>query len=466
MLNKSFWIHTSFKCLCVLSSSLSCAAIAQAQAQPRPTQVPAGTPAAQAGGTKVQGKQLQQMFQAQSAQNQAQANAKSFAGQAQPGQAPQAQAAQAQAAQTQAGQMQPGPMRPGQPVMQQQAGQQFNQQPGQQPGQQAVQQPGQVPNGQAQNVAGQPNNGQNPVGVPLTPQQAAAIAAAQQQALAGGGVNPVPPFGPLTKEWEVFLDQVLTRWEAESSKVEKFQCEFVRFQYNPTQVAPDHFTVAKGELKYLKPDKGLLKVNVIQYYAGKDDKGQAKYEINAKREFGEYWTCDGENIYDLNRNEKVCTIFELPPNMRGAGIQASPLPFVFGVKKQDLLARYWIKPLPQPKERPNEIWLEVYPRRADDASNYQKLQVVLDLKDWMPMGLIVFLNNWTPQSPHRELYQFEKRVVNATNILPQIFQKEFIPAKPPADWKVIKERAEEPQAQQPADQPRVAQPPQAGVPVR
>ncbi len=61
--------------------------------------------------------------------------------------------------------------------------------------------------------------------------------------------------------------------------------------------------------------------------------------------------------------------------------------------------------------------------------------------------------------PHRELYQFDKRVVNATNILPQIFQKEFIPAKPPADWKVIEEKYQEPQAQPPADQPRVAQPP-------
>ncbi len=291
------------------------------------------------------------------------------------------------------------------------------------------------------------------------------MAEAQQQALAGGGVNPVQPFEPLNKEWRDFLDKVLTKWEEESSKVEKFQCEFVRFQYDPTMVSPDYYTVGRGELKYLKPDKGLLKVNTLQVYDGKDEKGQAKYGINKTREFGEYWMCDGQNVYDMNRNDKVCTIFELPPDQRGTAIQASPLPFVFGVKKQDLMARYWIKPLPQPKDRPNEIWLEVYPRRADDAVNYQKLQVVLDLKDWMPMGLIVFLNNWTPQSPHRELYQFEKRVVNATNLLPQIFQKEFIPAKPPADWKVIKQPNQEPQAEQPGNQPRVAQPPQPGAPV-
>lgn len=454
MLNKSSWIHTTFNWFCLIGSGLYLTTIADAQVQrPVAAQQPAATGQPNVGqpngaGTKVQSKQLQQMFQAQSAQNQAQAVAKQSAAGGQPINQQQLQPGQPQMVQ------QPGQIQPGQ-VQQVQSGQMPLQ-----PGQGL---PGQF--GQAQNAAGQPNPGQNAIQVPLTPAQIAAIAEAQQQALAAGVVNPVPPFEPLNQQWQAFLDQVLTKWEAESSKVEKFQCEFSRFQYDPTIVSPDHYTVARGELKYLKPDKGLLKVNTLAFHAGKDDKGNAKYATNPKRQFGEYWICDGQNIYDMNRNDKVCTIFQLPPAMRGAGIQASPLPFVFGVKKQELEARYWIKPLPQPKDRPNEIWLEVYPRRADDAANYVKLQVVLDLKDWMPMGLIVFGTQWSPQSQHRELYQFEKRVVNATNILPQIFQKEFIPAKPPADWKVIEEKYQEPQAEKPADQPRVAAPPQPGAPI-
>ena len=435
MLKKSFWIHTTLNGLCLLGSGLCLLTPAQAQTQRAGATAPPATGAQP--GTKVQGSQLQQMFQAQSTQNQAQAAA---------GQKAQQFAPQGNGQRQVAGQL---PVGQGQ-VVQGQVGQ----------GQ------AQLGQGQGQPAAGQPNAAGQPVGQPLTPEQAAAIAAAQQIAIAGGGVNPVPPFDPLTKDWQDFLEKVLTRWEAESAKVEKFQCEFVRFQYDPTMVSPDHYTVARGELKYLKPDKGLLKINVLSIHAGKDDKGQSKYEVNAKRQFGEYWTCDGHNVYDMNRNDKVCTIIELPPNMRGAGIQASPLPFVFGVKKQELQARYWIKPLPQPKDRTNEIWLEVYPRRADDAANYLKLQVVLDLRDWMPMGLIVFRNNWSPEAQHRELYQFEKRVVNGTNILPQIFQKEFIPAKPPEDWKVIEEKYQEPQAEKAPDQPRVAAPPQPEAPIR
>lgn len=455
MLNKSFWIQPTIKCLCVLSCSLGLATAVSAQGQRQPVQQPAAGgqpgatapgPGAPASGTKVQSKQLQQMFQAQSAQNQAQYAARQQAAgqptQQQPQQAGQPgmrqQLGQGQLGQGQAGQ---GQAQAGQPI----AGQ----------GQPGV---------QGQGGAGQ-TNGQNSARVPLSPEQAAAITAAQELAASGGGINPVPPFEQPSPEWQEWLEKVLVKWEAESSKVQKFQCEFQRFQFDPTLSATEHYTFAQGELKYMQPDKGLFKVNTLKYLAGKDDKGQSKYELNRKKEFGEYWICDGQNVHLLDRNEKTCTIYQLPPAMRGVGIQASPLPFVFGVKKDELKSRYWINPLPPPKDRPNEIWLEVYPRRAADASNYLKLQVVLDMRDWMPMGLIVFMPNWRPEAQHRELYQFEKRVVNATNILPQMFQKEFIPAKPPADWKVIEEKYQEPQAQQPADQPRVAQPPQPGAPV-
>lgn len=485
MLTKSLLTQSSIHYICLISIGLCTFGTAQAQIQ-RPAVQPQAQPqtqppntgvqpggAAQPGATKVQTKQLQQMFQAQSAQNQSQYGARQ---QVAPGQQPTAQPGTAQ--------QQPA----GQPVMrqpqfgQQQAGQQ---QAGQQQfgqGQASQMQQGQFPPsqgqiGQAQSAQGQPNSGQNPGQnaaqnpvqnsgpMALTPEQAAAVALAQQQANAGGGINPVAPFPALTKEWQDYLEKVLDKWELESGKVQKFQCEFVRYQYDPTLVTEDCYTLAQGELKYMQPDKGLFKVNTLKYHAGKDDKGQPKYELNAQKQFGEYWICDGENVHLLDRNEKVCTIYQLPPQVRGAGIKSSPLPFVFGVKKQEMKSRYWIKPLPQPKDRPNEIWLEVYPRRADDASNYLKLQVVLDLRDWMPMGLIVFTPNWRPDAPHRELYQFDKRVVNATNILPQIFQKEFIPAKPPADWKVLEEKYQEPQAQPAADQPRVAQPPQFGAPV-
>ncbi len=470
MLNKSSWNHVTFNCVCLIGSGLCCLTTIEAQTQQRPSQ---GQPAgAQPGGTPVKSKQLQQMFQTQSAQNQAAARQSAGQTNPQPGQQqfqPQQQLPTGQPGQpatnpSQFGQGQPGTFQ--RQLTQAQQGQlpQGQLPQGQLPQGQPAANQGQF--GQAQNAQTAPNNGQNPTGpVPLTPEQAAAVALAQEQALAGGGVNPVAPFPPLNKEWTDYLDKVLTKWESESSKVQKFQCEFKRYQYDPTLIAAEHYTFAQGELKYMQPDKGLFKVNALVYHAGKDEKGQPKYEPNPKKEFGEYWICDGENVHLLDRNEKVCTIYQLPPNMRGAGIQASPLPFVFGVKKQDLMARYWINPLPQPKDRNNEIWLEVFPRRADDASNYLKLQVVLDMRDWMPMGLIVFMPNWRPNAQHRELYQFDKRVVNASNILPQLFQKEFIPAKPPADWKVIQEKYQEPQAQQPADQPRVAQPPQTTGPV-
>ncbi len=302
--------------------------------------------------------------------------------------------------------------------------------------------------------------------VQLTPEQAEAARAAQQAALAEGMVNPVPPFEPLKPEYQDYLDRVLAKWEEESSKVNRYECEFLRYQFDPSLVTQHAYTVAAGTVKYMKPDKGLFKVNEIVYYKTEDENKQPKYEVNAQKQFGEYWICDGQYVHVLDQNEKKCTKYQLPPHMRGQAIHMSPLPFVFGVKATELKARYWLRPLNPPADRKNEVWLEVYPRRADDAANYQRLQVVIDLQDWMPKGLIVFLPNYRPEAPHRELYEFKKRSINAANLMSALFQREFIPQDPPKDWKVIVEPYQPAEAEAKPAEPRVANPPGNNPPLR
>lgn len=312
--------------------------------------------------------------------------------------------------------------------------------------------------------ANPPSGGVPPGAQPQATQQPNAQQPADQQPnaqqLANGVVNPVAPFPPLNEKWQAYLDQVLAKWELESGKVQRYESKFKRFQFDPTLAAPTTaYTIAAGTLKYMKPDKGLFKVNQLVYFNGHDKDGAPQYKPNPQKEFGEYWICDGKYVHVLDQNEKKCTKYELPPNMRGQSIHLSPLPFVFGVRAAELTARYWVQPVSPPEGRQNEVWLEVYPRRADDAANYQRLQVVLDLKDWMPKGLIVFLPNWRAGAPHRELYEFEDRTINGAALLNTLFPREFIPADPPKDWKVIIEPYEESPA-------RVATPPAAVPQVR
>jgi hypothetical protein len=130
--------------------------------------------------------------------------------------------------------------------------------------------------------------------------------------------------------------------------------------------------------------------------------------------------------------------------MQGAEVFNSPLPFVFGVDAAKLKARYWIRPLEPPKDDkgvPNQnlVLLEVYPKTVDDAVNYHHVTVYLDVKEFLPIAIEIALTNWTPQQPHREFFQFEERVLNAsllTKINETLFRQAFIPAQPPKDWKV------------------------------
>jgi TIGR03009 family protein len=326
----------------------------------------------------------------------------------------------------------------------------------------------------AQSATGQATNGPSPqaqapqaAGAQVANPQAAAPQAATPQASGGqpltdpgGLVNPVAPFPALNAEWQAYLDKVLDAWEKKTSEFSRFSCTFKRYQFDPTLVQAYPYTMALGSIKYMKPDQGLFRADQLVYYSGLDNEQKPQYKENPQKKFGEYWICDGQYVHVLDQNEKKCTKYELPPAMRGNAIYLSPLPFLFGVKAEDIKSRYWIRPLPLPKDRTNEVWLEAFPRRADDAANYQKVQVVLDLKDFMPKGLIVFLPNWREEAQHREVYEFSDRRTNETLLEKlDLFKKEFIPKDLPEDWKVIIEPYQAPQAAPSGETPRVATPP-------
>lgn len=328
-------------------------------------------------------------------------------------------------------------------------------------GQQGAQ-AGAVPNGQP-NADGQ-------VRVPLVnPQQAV------QQGLAE---VPKQPFPPLAAGEQQFLDQVLNVWEKRTAQVQRYQCDFGRWQYDPAKFFDannpqgSYYSQAKGKIKYMHPDKGVFKVDELKTIANKNPPA---WKVNPRQPHGEYWICDGQWVFIRDRNNKKELQVELPPNMRGAGIPDSPLPFLFGVKAARLKARYWIRPVQAPPGD-ESVWLEAWPKRADDAGNYSRVQVVLDRKDILPRALIVFMPNWRPNQEHKEIYQFSNRITPQNNLWNQIqgaFGKDFIREKLPSDWTIDKQPfipAAQQQAmmqqmqQQQAAQPqgRVAQPPAGG----
>lgn len=298
------------------------------------------------------------------------------------------------------------------------------------------------------------------VGLTGSAQQAVPPAGAQrvpvtvvspEQAVAAGEARVAQaPFEPLTAPQQQYLDTVLGVWERSTGEIEHYQCNFTRWQYDPTIDKDAPAVWDKGILKYAKPDKGLFRVDERQSISKKGPQP----EYRASDQAGEYWICDGEYVHILDRDAKKAQKIQLPPMMRGQGIYLSPLPFLFGVKAIEIKQRYWIRPV-KPPAGSEDVWLEAYPKRSDDAGSYSRVQVVLDKDEVLPKALIVFLPHYRPEFPHREVYEFGERQKNLTllNAIKQgLFMKDFIDTKLPADWQVIVEPYIEPQEVAPAGQ--------------
>jgi len=279
------------------------------------------------------------------------------------------------------------------------------------------------------------------------------------------------PWPDLTPDRQAHLDQVLNHWEKSTSDIERYSCKFLRWQYNSSANFVDelakklgrdirHIDVSKasGEVKYMSPDKGTFKIDQLIKLSGQlDAKNQPEYK-SFENVFGEWWLCDGDRVYEYDRSAKKCTIFTMPPALKGEGILESPMPFMFGVKADKIKARYWVRTLPPPNDQQNkprdDIYVvEAYPKFQADATNYDHVQVYLDRELFLPVMLVKFNTEHVDEpnqvlNDNREVFQFSDRVKNA-NLLQKvsdvIWRKAFIHSDIPKDW-TVEERAFAPPA--------------------
>lgn len=281
----------------------------------------------------------------------------------------------------------------------------------------------------------------------------------------GGQVVTERPFPEPSPQDQQYIDQLLKVWEEKTAGIDRFSADFTRWEYDShapgvAELAKRlgrsdiHIAAGKGVIRFQKPDKGLFRTD--KYYKSTGNAG-ANGDVELmedKQNFGEYVICDGKNVWDYDRKEKICTRLELPPEMQGLGIMNSPLPFLFGVRAEEIKERYWVRAIPpgnQPNGQPytDRYAVEAYPKYPVDAVNYHHVQIVLDREQFLPFAMILYMPEWTDKSiqengvvieprDKRMFYQFDNRRSNA-NIFQllneKLFLQEFIPTEPPSDWK-------------------------------
>jgi TIGR03009 family protein len=248
-----------------------------------------------------------------------------------------------------------------------------------------------------------------------------------------------------------YVDRVLAALEQQCDRVNCFECTFNRFVFNAAVHPTNPESCSEGMLCGRKPNYWQFKEDKRVTMAGRKPDGSPDYKENPAAPHGDWWVCDGEWVHNLDRREKKAVRTQLPPQLRGNNNPLSPLPFLFGVKAAEVKARYYVRGLTPPPGS-NDVWIEAWPKRADDAGNYSRVQVALDKKDSLPNAMIMFMPNWANNAQNREVFNFAQREVNSNNLLDKIkqniFMKSFIETNVPNDWNVIQEPWVPPQVQQ------------------
>lgn len=253
------------------------------------------------------------------------------------------------------------------------------------------------------------------------------------------------PFPQLSPEHIAYLDQLLGFWEHSSGQIDMFQCKFNRWVYDPVFGPPRDAngelpakTISSGQIKYKTPDKGLFFVEGIWQYTASGDPQAEPWQPTGLQE---QWICDGIHIHEFDYENKQLIKRELPPEMRGKGLSNGPLPFLFGAKKDELNARYWVRVI-TPQDATGEYWIEAYPKYPADARNYYKVVIILDESDFLPRATEIFDPNYHPQTnPTRTVFEFEERKIfkeGQVNLdIRKLFAPEFFEPKVDRDWKEI-----------------------------
>jgi TIGR03009 family protein len=299
-------------------------------------------------------------------------------------------------------------------------------------------------NGQARSAQNQQQQNRQYSTPNLTPEQQAAQKQAAQQAFNEQErlrqqrvkqlANPqqpikvVQPAGfPLDEATAHYVDQLLDFWETNSKKVTKYKCGFRRYEYDRGIVAwKDPQTnrlaahsVVEGRIRFAAPDRARYETTRVMKFIKPPEApgGQAEFreaENKEEREAAkELWICDGTTLFDFDFGQKRLMETQIPKDMQG-NVTDSPLPFIFGAEKKAILDRYWVRSVVPTQGVENEYWLELYPKRASDARNYSKIEVIIAKEDFLPKAMHMYSAQYDPSKGNEtsRYFAFENREVN------------------------------------------------------
>lgn len=182
---------------------------------------------------------------------------------------------------------------------------------------------------------------------------------------------------------------ILQNWEKAGTITKTLEGQHRRYVYDSVYKV---IRQAEGEFYYETPDRGRIDLTTPKEFK----EGQVanlkgvQYTIQKDRE--ERWVCDGTQLISINEARKEYERIPIPPEHRGKNIENGPLPFVFGITVEKMVARYNIT-LFEPSEggqhdlSKNKIHLKVTPLWEVDAASWQEAEILLWADTYLPEGI-------------------------------------------------------------------------------
>lgn len=272
--------------------------------------------------------------------------------------------------------------------------------------------------------------------------QAQAANGSQATAVNQGGQAP-EGFDNLTPEHLAYIERLLEYWEKSSAQVKRCECDFDRWDYDAAIVAKRNpadnrlvaHRVVRGKIRFSAPDQAQYESTEMWSY--QNPEAENPYVQLTGDGDHEKWICDGSSVYEFDFANRRLYESKIPPSQAGNGLLDSPLPFLFGAKKDQILSRYWLR-IATPQGVENEYWLVAVPKRQEDARTYSKVEIILAKEDFLPKSLHIYSVNYDPATTAvSQAVVFKNRKINSQLSGFQDFLGVFVRPKTDIGWQRI-----------------------------
>ena len=195
------------------------------------------------------------------------------------------------------------------------------------------------------------------------------------------------------------LSAVLSKWHERSTSTHTLGCSFKIWEHDPSIGSDSEYY---GYLRFSAPDKALYQVSHEKVPT--DTQGQPG-QGEWKKLDGEFWSCNGNSIFGFRHEDKQ--LIERPTGYaRGKAIHDGPLPLRLAIDATPLLGRYYLRLVAT--DESGQICIEGYPRYQREAAEFHKVELVLDERELLLIGITFHRPNHA-----RTVFRFRDFEVNA-----------------------------------------------------